>query len=44
MTALDAVAVYLPPRLVPVEKLADRLELTDIQVKNADTPGTTTRD
>lgn len=33
MTALDAVAVYLPPTLVPVEELADRLELTDVQVK-----------
>lgn len=33
MTALDAVAVYLPPTLVPIEELADRLELTDIQVK-----------
>ena len=33
VTALDAVAVYLPPTLVPVEDLADRLELTDIQVK-----------
>ncbi len=33
MTALDAVAVYLPPTLVPVEELADRLELTDMQVK-----------
>ncbi|QDY11579.1 hypothetical protein FJK98_11510 [Micromonospora sp. HM134] len=33
MTAPDAVAVYLPPTLVPVEKPADRLEWTDIQVK-----------
>lgn len=33
VTALDAVAVYLPPTLVPVEDLADRLELTEMQVK-----------
>jgi 3-oxoacyl-[acyl-carrier-protein] synthase III len=33
VTALDAVAVYLPPTLVPVEDLADRLELTGMQVK-----------
>jgi 3-oxoacyl-[acyl-carrier-protein] synthase III len=33
VTALDAVAVYLPPTLVPVEDLADRLELTDVQVR-----------
>lgn len=33
MTALDAVAVHLPPTLVPVEELADGLGLTDVQVK-----------
>lgn len=33
MTALDEVAVYLPPTLVPIEELADHLELTDLEVK-----------
>lgn len=33
MTALDAVAVHLPPTPVPVEKLANRLQSTDIQAK-----------
>src|ERR1700722_13494784 len=33
MTALEAVAVYLPPARVPVESLADSLGLTEMQVK-----------
>ena len=33
MTALEAVAVYLPPARVPVESLADSLGLTAMQVK-----------
>jgi 3-oxoacyl-[acyl-carrier-protein] synthase-3 len=33
MTSLDAVATYLPPGRVPIEDLADRLGLTDIQVR-----------
>jgi 3-oxoacyl-[acyl-carrier-protein] synthase III len=33
MTALEAVAVYLPPARVPVESLADSLGLTQMQVK-----------
>ena len=33
MTALDAVAAYLPPVRVPLEDLADRLDLNERQVK-----------
>src|SRR4029453_13790769 len=33
MTALEAVSVYLPPERVPLERLAGRLGLTDMQVK-----------
>ncbi|WP_158839836.1 3-oxoacyl-[acyl-carrier-protein] synthase III C-terminal domain-containing protein [Saccharothrix deserti] len=33
MTALDAVSVYTPAFRVPIEDLADPLELTDIQVR-----------
>jgi hypothetical protein len=33
MTALEAVSVYLPAR-VPIEKLAEPLGLTDMQVHN----------
>lgn len=33
MTALDSVAAYLPDRRVPIEDLADRLDLTAQQVK-----------
>ncbi|MGE5828638.1 MAG: 3-oxoacyl-[acyl-carrier-protein] synthase III C-terminal domain-containing protein [Micromonosporaceae bacterium] len=33
MTALEAVSVYLPPVRVPIESLAGRLGLTDMQVK-----------
>lgn len=33
MTALDAVAVHLPPTLVPIEELAGPLELDEMQVK-----------
>jgi 3-oxoacyl-[acyl-carrier-protein] synthase III len=33
MTALDAVASYLPPERVPIDDLADQLGLTPIQVR-----------
>ena len=33
MTALDAVAVYLPPHRAPIESFAEPLGLTDIQVR-----------
>lgn len=33
MTALEAVATYTPERRVPIESLADRLDLTTMQVK-----------
>lgn len=33
MTALDAVAVHLPPHRVPIESLAGPLELTEMQVR-----------
>jgi 3-oxoacyl-[acyl-carrier-protein] synthase III len=33
MTALEAVSVYLPPSRVPIENLAGRLGMTDMQVK-----------
>src|SRR5215468_6037316 len=33
MTALEAVATYLPARRVPIESLASQLALTEMQVK-----------
>lgn len=33
MTALEAVATYLPERRVPIEELADELQLTPMQVR-----------
>ncbi|QFZ21227.1 3-oxoacyl-[acyl-carrier-protein] synthase III C-terminal domain-containing protein [Saccharothrix syringae] len=33
MTALDAVSVYTPAHRVPIESLAEPLELTDVQVR-----------
>ena len=33
MTALEAVAVYLPEQRIPIEDLADRLGLSPMQVK-----------
>jgi 3-oxoacyl-[acyl-carrier-protein] synthase III len=33
VTALDAVATYVPPGRIPIDDLAERLDLTDIQVR-----------